>query len=191
MVLHTHSAPAPQVAMKLPDGQYAEPMQQVPGSAVGYECNGSCTQTVLPTIGNWNDRIHESGCYSQSQDPPQGLVTVCSPSTATAETPSQVATAQAIEATMPQPHPLPASQESGLFVSAPLCRQSERSEQKRQCSPDYISSPVSHLRNLTKDMHDDARRIHAAKYLCACTLPAGNGSMSRKLASSSMPSPTR
>lgn len=38
---------------------------------------------------------------------------------------------------------------------------------QRLGTPDCMSSPVSHLRNLTRNMQDEARRVHAAQYLCA------------------------
>jgi hypothetical protein len=45
---------------------------------------------------------------------------------------------------------------------------------RRVGTPDCMSSPVSHLRNLTRNMQEEARRVHAAQYLCARTaqLPA-------------------
>ena len=36
---------------------------------------------------------------------------------------------------------------------------------RRLRTPDCMSSPVSHLRNLTRDMQEEARRLHAAQYL--------------------------
>jgi len=38
---------------------------------------------------------------------------------------------------------------------------------RRVGTPDCMSSPVSHLRNLTRNMQEEARRVHAAQYLCA------------------------
>jgi hypothetical protein len=65
----------------------------------------------------------------------------------------------------PLPRRLSTSSEGGPLVagaSPPM---------HRLGTPDCMSSPVSHLRNLTRNMQDEARRVHAAQYLCAPPSP--------------------